>query len=417
MAKRAHGKPQIFIISGKSPLGDSGGYPAYAHNLACMLTANGHTVNLFAISDTSRSQKTEFGTVYFSGTKLVRMFPILHHLALAGLPYYTILLYKTMRRVLEMTPHKHCIVWGMGPWGLPGVFLKLFPPHGSTVSLLTSYFTSTRHEMAGAYRAIRIGDYGFLPKVKYFLVYHLIARIFHMLEQITLWWCDQIIVHYKSSEKIVKKYFALRPRQTIIRFPWYVDIFSREGKQTKSLLSYPHPFIVSICRQDPRKGLNFLIRAMEAVVNVNPRVHCLIVGTGELLEPHKNLVRKLHLDHNVSVVGFVPDIRPLLKEADIAVIVPLAQGSSALTVLEAMSYGKAIIGSRCDGIPEDIDDGKSGLIVPPGDEGAIAQAIIRLIQNPVLRKRLGAGAYAAYQKRFGLQKMQQSLQHVISQQL
>src|SRR5574341_2439892 len=162
MTKRPHAKPQIFIISGKSPITDSGGYPAYAQTLARMLTANGHIVNLFVISETSGSRKTPFGTVYFSGTRLVRMFPILRHLALAGLPYYTIILYQTMRRVLASANNKRCIVWGMGPWGFPGVFLKLFPPRDSTVSLFTSYFTSTRHEMGGAYKAIRIRDYGII---------------------------------------------------------------------------------------------------------------------------------------------------------------------------------------------------------------------------------------------------------------
>lgn len=410
-------KPDIFIISGKSPIGDSGGYPAYAHNLASMLTSLGYNVSMFAISDTSSSRKTEYGTVYFSGTKLIRLFPVLRHVALLGLPYYSILFYKTMKRVLGSSKNKHCIVWGMGPWGFPGVFLKLFPPPTFTVSLFTSYFTSTRHEMRGAYKAIRISDYGILPKIKYFFVYHMIARIFHVLEQITLWWCDQIIIHYRSSERIIQQYFSLPHGGTIVRFPWYVDIFSREGLKQKSPTSFAHPLIVSICRQDPRKGLNFLIRAMGQVVKVNPRAHCYIIGTGELLELNKKLVQTLHLENNVSVMGFVPDIRPILKEADITMIVPLAQGSSALTVLEAMSYGKAIVGSRCDGIPEDITHLRSGLIVPPGDSGAIAAAILRLIKDPKLRKRLGAGAYAAYQKRFGLQKMRLNLSRVITQSL
>lgn len=406
-------KPPVFIISGKSPLGDSGGYPAYAYNLARVLTSLGHKVSIFSVRDITSVKKTRFGTIYFTGTKLVQLFPILRHIALAGLPYYSIIIYKTMKKALMDSGLTCCIVWGMGPWGFPGVFLKIFSPPGTHVHLLTSYFTSTRHEMHGAYRAIRVDDYGIKTKLKYFLVYQVVARIFHVFEQLTLSWCDRIIVHYRSSERIIQKYFFVGLKK-IILFPWYVDIFPREGPESKLPQSLPHPLIVSICRQDPRKGLNFLIRAMKHVVIANPNAHCLIVGSGEFLNLNRKLVRKLHLEKNVSVLGFVPDIRPILKEADIAAIVPLAQGSSALTVLEAMSYAKAIIGSRCDGIPEDITDQESGLIVPPGDEVAIAQAIIRLIQNPTLRKRLGSGAFAAYQKRFGLQKMQQSLRRITS---
>lgn len=404
----------MFIISGKSPVGDSGGYPAYAYNLARMLTSIGYKVSIFAIGDTSSIKKTSFGTIYFTSTKIIRMFPILRHIALAGLPYYSIILFLKMKKVISSNNIRTSIVWGMGPWGFPGVLLKLFKPKSAHVSLFTSYFTSTRHEMHGAYRAIRISDYGMSIKIKYFMVYNIIARIFHIFEQLTLSCCDRIIVHYHSSEKLISKYFTTS-RSKIVRFPWYVDIFSREGPQLKIHTAFSHPLIVSICRQDPRKGLNFLIRAMQEVIRAEPSAQCLIVGSGEFLALNKKLVQKLHLEKNVSVVGFVPDIRPILREADIAVIVPLAQGSSALTVLESMSYGKAIIGSRCDGIPEDIKHEESGLIVPPGDSKAIANAIIRVIQRPSLQKRLGAGAYAAYKKHFGLKKMRQDLLKVITQ--
>lgn len=410
-------KPDIYIISGKSPIGDSGGYPAYAHNLSRVLTSLGYSVNIFAISDTSSIRKTQYGTIYFLGTRLIRLFPILRHVALAGLPYYSILFYKSMKKVLQRSKNKSCIIWGMGPWGFPGMLVKLFPPRLTSVLLYTSYFTSTLHEMHGAYRAIKIQDYGVWTKLKYFIVYYVVAPIFHILEQFTLWNCDRIIVHYRSSQRIIQKYFFLPPKHRIVRFPWHVDIFLREGPGAKSQTSFPHPLIISICRQDPRKGLNFLIRAMEEVIAVSPNAHCLIVGTGELLELNKKLVTKLHLEKSVSVVGFVPDIRSILKEADIVVIVPLAQGSSALTVLEAMSFGKAIIGSRCDGIPEDITHQRSCLIIPPGDSNAIAEAILRIINDPKLRKRLGAGAYATYQKRFGLQKMRLNFSKVISQSL
>lgn len=414
---QTNSKPEIFIISGKSPIRDSGGYPAYANNLARLLTSLGYSVSLFAISDTSSVEKTKFGKVYFAGTRLVRLFPILRHLAMAGLPYYSIILYKTMRRTLAVSKTQHSIVWGMGPWGFPGVFLKLFPPQGHNVSLFTSYFTSTRHEMGGAYRALSIDDYGFLPKMKYFIVYEIIARVFQIIEQITLWWCDKIIVHYRSSENIVNKYFSLRSKQVMVRFPWYVDVFSRAGEGTIQRSSFPHPLIISVCRQDPRKGLNFVIRAMEHVVKTIPSAHYLIVGTGELLEAHKKLVHKLRLEQNITIVGFVPDIRPILKAADIAIVTPLAQGSSALTVLEAMSYKKAIIGSDCDGIPEDITHNISGLIVTPADSQSLARAMIRLLKNSKLRKRLGVNAYSAFKKRFGFKQLRKNIQDMLTEQI
>lgn len=405
-------KTHVFIISGKSPVGDSGGYPAYAYNLAHVLSSLDYKVSIFAIREKQSIKKTPYGTIHFASTKLIHFFPMLKHLALAGLPYYSIILYKTMKDALRVSKADHCIVWGMGPWGFPGALLKLFPPAHVRVRLITSYFTSTRHEMRGGFQAIRIRDYGIMPKIKYFFVYHIVAVMFHFFELLTLRACERIVVHYKSSARIIKNYFYVSS-QKIIRFPWYVDIFQREGISNMKHRSFRHPLIVSICRQDPRKGINFIIRAMSEVIKTFPEAQLLIVGSGEFLNRNKKLVAHLGLKRHISVTGFVSDIRPILKEADIAVIVPVAQGSSALTVLEAMSYGKAIIGSNCDGIPEDITHNVSGLIVPPGNIKSLSRAMIQLIKNSRLRKKLGTGALKAYKKRFGFTKLREDVRQSI----
>lgn len=406
-------KLKICIISGKSPLGDPGGYPAYSRTLSKILTSLGHNVYTLAISDHAYVQKTDYSEIHFLTTKLLKAIPVLRHLALAALPYYSIIFALEMKKIIQQRKIDKLIVWGMGPWALSGIILNIILRSKGKIIVITSYFTSTRHEMKGAKDAIRIKDYGLLPKIRYILVYEVVARFFHLLEDLTLKGADHVVIHYNSSRNIIKKYFKVQDKK-IHQFPWYNEIFKRKGDGKSVIKNFTHPLIISVCRQDPRKGINFIIRAIDLVTKSYPNLSCFIVGSGSFLDLNKNLVKKLNLQKNIQVLGFVPDINPLLRNADIAIIVPLAQGSSALTVLEAMSFKKAIIGSDCDGIPEDIINNETGLIVKKGDEVSLSHAIIRLIENYKLRKKLGQNAYRAYKKLFGFNKMKTGVLRILS---
>lgn len=403
----------VFIISGKSPLGDPGGYPAYSHTLSHVLSSLGSKVYTLSVGKKYSVEKGAYSETHTLPSRLLRFIPVVKHLALAGLPYYSILFAQEIKKIIKREHINRFIVWGMGPWAFTGAVLKLTLPKNTKMVMMSSYFTGTRHEMKGALDSIRLKDYGLLPKIRYFLVYSIVAWIFHVFEKLTLNASDAVIIHYNSSKRIIQKYFNV-PDKKIYNFPWYNEIFKREGESAVLKEQYKHPFIISICRQDPRKGLNFLIRAIGILSKEFPNIRCLIVGTGSFLKLNKNLVNKLGLAKYIEFPGFVADIKPILLESDIAVIVPLAQGSSALTVLEAMSYGKAIIGSDCDGIPEDITNNVSGLIVKKGDEFDLANALKRLINNPNLRKELGDNAYKAYKNRFGFGKMQDEIRKVLS---
>lgn len=401
-------KTLVFIISGKSPLEDSGGYPAYAHTLSHALYDLHYYVHTISVGSENLTTKGKFTTVHSVASPIIKFFPVLRHLALAGLPLYSVLFAIKIAALVKNGNVKKFYIWGMGPWALCSVLLKFIIPKGTTMIPLTSYFTSTRHEMKGALDSITLKDYGLIPKLRYFFVYHIVARIFHVLEKITLNSCKYVVVHYQSSRAIVQKYFDV-PDSKLIQFPWYSEIFVRQVKNAGKVARVSHPLIVSICRQDPRKGLNFLIRAVEHIHHDYPTLQCLIIGTGSFLQHNKNLVKKLGLTRVIQLPGFVPDVIPILKLADIVVIVPLAQGSSALTVGEAMSYGKAIVVSDCDGIPEDITDGKTGIIVKKANSGELAFALKKLLDNPKLRKRLGNQALLAHTNRFGFSKMKMDI--------
>jgi glycosyltransferase involved in cell wall biosynthesis len=406
-------KPPIFVISGKSPKGDSGGYPAYAYSLSEMLGELGYQVIALGVGKTKSISKDKFGEIRILDAGFLKYIPVLKHLALAGLPYYSYLFAKEIKNLCHKKKIKHFILWGMGPWAFPVFFLKLFPPKNVKMTLITSYFTSTRHEMKGAVDSIKVEDYGLLPKIRYLIVYEIVARIFHIFEKLTLDFCDIVVIHYNSSRRIINQYFHTKTNK-VVSFPWYTEIFKRTGKGNEPEHKLPHPLVVSISRQDPRKGLNYIIRAMKIVADKIPNVKCLIVGTGSFYKPNKKLVTKLGLNRIIDMPGFVPDINPILKQADVVVIIPLRQGSSALTVFEAMSYGKAIVASNVDGIPEDLENNKSALIVPAANEKKTAEAIVKIISSPMLKKKLENNCQKRFKTIFGYQKTKKSIEDLLN---
>jgi glycosyltransferase involved in cell wall biosynthesis len=115
-----------------------------------------------------------------------------------------------------------------------------------------------------------------------------------------------------------------------------------------------------------------------------------------------------------SVPGRVPNAFDYLAHADIFVLPSLEEGSGSVSLLEAMQAGKAAVVSRVDGLPEDVIDGQSALLVPPGDDIALMGALERLISDHDLRTRIAHAAHQQYRRRFSAEAFVAELQRVYS---
>ena len=102
----------------------------------------------------------------------------------------------------------------------------------------------------------------------------------------------------------------------------------------------------------------------------------------------------------MELTGWLEDPFELIREADIFALPSLEEGSGSLALLEAMQAGLAVVSSEIDGIPEDIIDGESGLLVPPGDIDALCLALHRLLLSKDLRRQLSSGAAEVFSRRF-----------------
>jgi glycosyltransferase involved in cell wall biosynthesis len=166
------------------------------------------------------------------------------------------------------------------------------------------------------------------------------------------------------------------------------------------------------------KGYDVLVKACAEVSKQFPRVTFVAVGDvlDVLAQPIKKLVDELSLADRFVFLGFRSDIPNILRDLDVFVLASTSEGMP-LAVLEAMASRKAMVATRCGGIPEVVDDGQTGLLVPPSDPSALARAIRDLLSDRSRALRLGANAQAKFQKEFTLDGMVQRYERLYLSQL
>jgi glycosyltransferase involved in cell wall biosynthesis len=165
------------------------------------------------------------------------------------------------------------------------------------------------------------------------------------------------------------------------------------GAAVRGALGIPSDRLVlgTVARLTEQKGHTFLIRAVPAVVSRFPNVTFLFAGDGPLRERLEAEAGSLGILKAVRFLGFRSDVAELLSCLDAFVLPSLYEGLPNV-VLEAMACGKPVVATAVDGTPEAVKDGVTGLLVPPRDPGALAEAILRLARNPGLRRSMGAAA-------------------------
>jgi colanic acid/amylovoran biosynthesis glycosyltransferase len=159
------------------------------------------------------------------------------------------------------------------------------------------------------------------------------------------------------------------------------------------------------------KGQRHAIEACRRLVERGVPVRLTLLGDGPDRRALERQIAALGLGEHVRITGAQPRqaVVDALAAADVllAPSVPTRRGKREgipVVVMEAMSAGRPVVASRLSGIPELVDDGTSGLLVPPGDEAAIADALERLHADPALAARLGAGARRTVLDRFDLRR-------------
>jgi len=161
----------------------------------------------------------------------------------------------------------------------------------------------------------------------------------------------------------------------------------------------------SLGNMHPAKGYEFLVRAAKLVVDRRPDVHFVVGGAikPQLFDELKAEMARLDISRHVHFVGFV-DSAEFLGQLDLFLLPSISEGFSIVT-LEAMASRLPCIVTRCGGPQEIVTDGEDARMIDVGNEGAIRDAVLELLEDRALRERLSRCARETVEKRFSTDSM------------
>jgi len=189
---------------------------------------------------------------------------------------------------------------------------------------------------------------------------------------------DRIRVIYNGVEPAPQR---TPDQRRLLRAHLGVPPVCRPGGQDAFLVAFAGRLV-------PEKGVAFLLRAL---ARTPESTWCVIMGNGRLARQLRTQAADLGLHRRVVFTGYRSDVRDVFACAD-AVVVPSLSDTLPNVALEAMAEGRAVIASEVEGIPEVVEHGVTGLLVPPADASALARAIQSLAANPKQAHALGAEA-------------------------
>jgi L-malate glycosyltransferase len=168
----------------------------------------------------------------------------------------------------------------------------------------------------------------------------------------------------------------------------------------------PHgaPIVGTVGALVPHKGHRHFVGAAARVLRKVPDARFLIVGEGDEREALEAQIRHLKLEKHVILAGWRPDVLSLHKAFDLFVLSSVTEGLGT-TVLDAMACRRAVVATRTGGVDEAVQEDRTGLLVEPHDEPAMARAIVKLLQDDATRARMGEAGRRRVEERFSVERM------------
>jgi glycosyltransferase involved in cell wall biosynthesis len=216
-------------------------------------------------------------------------------------------------------------------------------------------------------------------------------------------------------------------RSAYAEYGWFDDGFVRvvyNGVDDKSGV-VPHDFsaeypgkkiVFSAGRLSAQKGFHDLIEAARILFLKRNDLVFLAAGRGGLEASLKKRVEELGISDRFKFLGFVHNIDPLLKGCDLFVLASHFEGMPN-AVMEAMAAGRAVVATDVNGARELMEDGKTGLIVPPKDPARLAEAVDLLIDDPALIRLFGKNGLERVRSRFTIPAMVGNLELYFSEKI
>jgi len=263
-------------------------------------------------------------------------------------------------------------------------------------------------------------------KIPFVLTYHndivkdtfpinLIANIYnHTFGKLTIKFSKLIITSspYCYNESNFLKYF----KDKVIWIPPGVDIEKYDVGNSFKLhdtygLSHSSKivlFVGQLSKAHVHKGVVYLIKSFKKVLREVKNVYLVIIGTGNMIPKYKKMCEELGILDRVIFTGFVDETKLIksYKSSNIVILpsTTIAEGFG-MVLIEGNACGRPVIGTKVGGIQYIIRNGETGLLVPPKDSKALADAIIRLLQDEELSKKMGENGRRLVEEKYTWKKV------------
>lgn len=166
----------------------------------------------------------------------------------------------------------------------------------------------------------------------------------------------------------------------------------------------PGPVLLTVARLTAQKGHRYLLDALPALLKEWPGVCCLFVGDGEGREALRALAREQDVEHACRFVGATDAVTEFYAAADVVVLPSLSEGFP-FVVLEALAMARPVVATAVNGVPEIIEDGMTGRLVPARNAPALAAAIGQVLRNRETAARMGEAGRARVAAKFTAERM------------
>lgn len=208
-------------------------------------------------------------------------------------------------------------------------------------------------------------------------------------------WVTRFVANSECARTRASKIERVRPEKIEVIYNFVdLEMFKREndweGDKLKESLtaSNGRPIVTMVANLRPVKGVDVFLKSARLVLDSVPGINFIVAGEGEERKRLECICRQLKLDSSVKLIGAVSDVIPLLRVSDIGV---LSSNSESLSnaIIEYMAAGLPVVCTDVGGNSELVQDGLNGFLVPSGDPGKLADAIVKLANNPDLRLKMG----------------------------
>ncbi len=224
-----------------------------------------------------------------------------------------------------------------------------------------------------------------------------------LTERVLSLFSDRIICVSDAVKEFVVRAEGIDPGKiTVIRNGGAIKPVSRPKVTLRSVwgIKEGDKVIGTVARLEPVKGIEYLIKAAAKVVNAIDDVKLLIVGDGTQRQELGNLAKELRISDKVIFAGFLTNHQDALSIMDIFVLPSSTREGFSSALTEAMGFGLPVIATRIGGNVEAISDGINGVLVPPKDPDAMAEAIISLLKDPSRAKNMAGESKKLYCEKF-----------------